>query len=236
MRVLAVRRTDKIIVIARQRFARHLIAAQRCDECFRNVGHNDLGVVQCGLRQPVRVHAHAERQPRIRRRDFERLRQRFGIVCADQHSRNANALQHTDSRPHIRAVRQMAFIVLHMKLRNYRSAAQIAQSQHSGTQRRKRRRTMQIIERRIIVQQRTEDLLALLNVVHGDRAFAVLRIGFWRTRERQADRQRRQLFSPCIAQFGIRCKRACKLLGRGMIQRNCRRIVQQKLRFMLGLT
>ena len=27
MRVLAVRRTDKIIVIARQRFARHLIAA-----------------------------------------------------------------------------------------------------------------------------------------------------------------------------------------------------------------
>ena len=130
------------------------------------------------------------------RRDFERLRQRFGIVCADQHSRNANALQHTDSRPHIRAVRQMAFIVLHMQLRNYRSAAQIAQSQHSGTQRRKRRRAMQIIERRIIVQQRTEDLLALLNVVHGDRAFAVLRIGFRRTLERQADRQRRQLFQP----------------------------------------
>lgn len=39
MRVLAVRRTDKIIVIARQRFARHLIAVQRCDKCFRNVGH-----------------------------------------------------------------------------------------------------------------------------------------------------------------------------------------------------
>ena len=95
---------------------------------------------------------------------------------------------------------------------------------------------MQIIERRIIVQQRTEDLLALLNIVHGDRAFAVLRIGFGRARKRQADRQRRQLFSPCIAQFSIRCKRACKLLGRGMIQRNCRRIVQQKLRFMLGLT
>ena len=113
---------------SRQRFARHLIAVQRCDECFRNVGHNDLGVVQCGLRQPVRVHAHAERQPRIRCCDFERLRQRFGIVCADQHSRNANALQYTDSRPHIRAVRQMAFIVLHMQLRNYCSAAQIAQS------------------------------------------------------------------------------------------------------------
>ena len=236
MRVLAVRRTDKIIVIARQRFARHLIAAQRCDECFRNVGHNDLGVVQCGLGQPVRVHAHAERQPRIRRRDFERLRQRFGIVRADQHSRNANALQHTDSRPHIRAVRQMTFIILHMQLRNDRSAAQIAQSQHSGTQCRKRRRAMQIIERRIVVQQRTKGLLALLNIVHGDRAFAVLRIGFGRARERQTDRQRRQLFSPRITQFGTRCKRACKLLGRSMIQRNCRRIVQQKLRFMLGLT
>ena len=182
------------------------------------------------------MHAHAERQPRIRRRDFERLRQRFGIVCADQHSRNANALQHTDSRPHIRAVWQMAFIVLHLQLRNYRSAAQIAQSQHSGTQCRKRRRAMQIIERRIVVQQRTKGILALLNIVHGDRAFAVLSIGFGRTRERQADRQRCQFFSPCIAQFSIRCKRACKLLGRGMIQRNCRRIVQQKLRFMLGLT
>ena len=236
MRVLAIRRTDKIIVIARQRFARHLIAVQRCDECFRNVGHNDLGVVQCGLRQPVRVHAHAERQPRIRCRDFERLRQRFGIVCADQHSRNANALQHTDSCPHIRAVRQMAFIVLHIQLRNYRSAAQIAQSQHSGTQCRKRRRAMQIIERRIVVQLRTKGILALLNIVHGDRAFAVLRIGFGRARERQADRQRCQFFSPCITQFGIRCKRACKPLRRSMIQRNCRRIVQQKLRFMLGLT
>ena len=236
MRVLAVRRTDKIIVIARQRFARHLIAVQCCDECFRNVGHNDLGVVQCGLRQPVRMHAHAERQPRIRRRDFERLRQRFGIVCADQHSRNANALQHTDSRPHIRAVRQMAFIVLHMQLRNYRSAAQIAQSQHSGTQCRKRRRAMQIIERRIVVQQRTKGILALLNIMHGDRAFAVLSIGFGRALERQADRQRCQFFRPCITQFGIRCKRACKPLRRSMIQRNCRRIVQQKLRFMLGLT
>ena len=130
----------------------------------------------------------------------------------------------------------MAFIVLNMQLCNHRSAAQIAQGQHSGTQCRKRRRTVQIVERRVLVQQRTECVLALLDVVHGDRTFTVLDIGFGRTLERQTDRQRRQFFGPCVAQFGIWRKRACELLGSGVVQRHCRRIVQQKLRFMLGLT
>ena len=130
----------------------------------------------------------------------------------------------------------MAFIVLNMQLCNHRSAAQIPQCQHRGTQCRKRRRTMQIVECRVLVQLRTEGVLALLDVLHGDRTFAVLDIGFRRALERQTNRQRRKLLGPHVAQLGIRRKCACELLGRTVVQRHCRRIVQQKLRFMLGLT
>ena len=189
VRVRAVRRADKVVVVTRQRFAVQT-GVHRLHESRRVVRHDDFGVEQCGLRHPVRLHAHTERQPCIGRGDLERLCQRFRVAGGEQHRRNADALQYADSGANVRAVVQTALIIPHIQLCDDRAAAQIAQREHSGAQRRKGRRLTQIIERGILVQLRTERLLALLDVVHGDGPVAVLRIRFGRAIQRQTHRQR----------------------------------------------
>ena len=199
-------------------------------------GQEQLGIVQLGLRaQPGRVHAHAERQPRIGRGHIQRFGNGFRVVSGQDDCRHADALQYAYRRAHVRAVRHAALVVLDRDLRDHRPAGNIAQRKHRRTQRREGLRAAQIVEGGVLMQQRTERPLAQPDIVHRDRAFALVLVRDGRALEHQADRERVQFARPLPAGSAVRRNRTGKASGRLPVKRDVVRIVQKDLRDIVKL-